>query len=208
VCLWLANSIFIILLLLFGGESWGQSKSTSARAPAAGPTQSSEEKEMSLKGPIEQPSHDNKDLPAFENREQSRLGPETDGIQKQKSTIRNKVKHTGVKSHLPKRSQPQEEQFNLKSESNWVPYRANSDDSLKSSTQFSWQEKPMAPSTESFTKSEVYDEDNEEEMNNKVKEIAERYKKIEQVPVSVLNEDSEIKELLEEYLERIKRKDN
>jgi hypothetical protein len=99
--------------LLFSGESWGQPKSPNAPAPAAGPTQAFEKKEMSLKGPIEQPSQDNKELSAFENREQSRLGPETDDIQKQKSKIKKKVKHTGVKSHLPQRSRRRGDLVNL-----------------------------------------------------------------------------------------------
>ena len=96
MCLWLANSVFLILLLLFSGESWGQSRSPNAPAPAAGPTQSFEQKKMSLEGPIEQPSRDDKDLPAVENRAQSSLGPETDGIPKQKNKPKRKLRIQGL----------------------------------------------------------------------------------------------------------------
>ena len=212
MCLWLANSVFLILLLLFSGESWGQSRSPNAPAPAAGPIQSFEQKKMSLEGPIEQPSRDNKDLPAVENRAQSSLGPETDDILKQKNTIKKKVTHTGVKSHLPQRSWRRGEQFNLKSESEWAPYNAKSLDSLRSSKQLDGQEKSMAPSTESFPKGEVdgenYDDYEAETMNDKVKEILKRYKSIDQIPTSILNEDPDIKDILEEYLEKRKHKSN
>ena len=64
----------------------------------------------------------------------------------------------------------------------------------------------MEPSPESFPKSEVNDEDDDAEIANKAKEMFKRYKSIEQIPTSILNEDPEIKEILEEYLQKRKHK--
>ena len=62
----------------------------------------------------------------------------------------------------------------------------------------------MAPITESFPKGEVdgenYDDYEAETINDKVREILKRYKSIDQIPASILNEDPDIKDILEEYL--------
>lgn len=207
--LWLANSVFLILLLLFSGESWGQSKSPHAPVLEAGPTQSFEKKEKFLKGPIEQPSHDTIELPALEKRDESRLGSETEDIQKQSSKIKKKVKDTGVKSDSLQGSRLGKDMLDIKFKSELSPYDANSGNSLESSQQLSGQGKLMESITESLAKREVDDgEDDDyedEEMKNKVVELLKKYNNIEEIPLSILNEDPEIKENLETYLEKIKR---
>jgi hypothetical protein len=232
VGLWLANSVFLILLLIFSGESWGQSKSPHAPVLQAEPTQPFEKEEKFLKGPIEQPSPDTRELPAFEKRKESLLGSETDNIQKQKSKIKKKVKATIVKSDALHGAWLGQDLLDLKFKSEWLPYDAHSGNVLDSTQQLTGQGNLTESITDSltnsmvdgemdsltkskvddemdvFAKSKVDDEEideyEDEEMNDKVKVLLKKYKTIEEIPMSILNEDNEIKDSLEKYLENIK----
>ncbi len=210
MCLWLTKSVFLILLLIFSGASWGQSKSPRAPVLKSGPTQSFEKQEKVLRGQIEQPANDTRELPAFDNRGESRLGPKTDDIHKQKSEIEMNVNDTEVKSNVLLKSYIGEDPFGLEDKSDWPLYDNNYRNSLGGSQQLSGQVKSTKSITGSHTEIKVGDEEDDggedEELNEKVKELLLKYKTIEEIPMSILNQNSEIKDKLENLLEEAKNK--
>jgi hypothetical protein len=197
----LANSVCLILLLIFSGAAWGQSKSPQAPVLEPGHTQSFEKREKFSEGPIEQPSRNAIELPAFEKRGKSRLGSDTDDLRKHNGKMNQEVTDTAVKPDVLLKSYLEKDPFGQKNKPEWPSYE-NYGNSIESSHQFSGQIKPMESIKNSLVKSIVDDDDSykDEEIDERAKELLKKYKRIEGVPMSILDEDSDVEKKLKEYL--------
>lgn len=201
---WLANSVFLILLLIFSGQSWGQPKS-----PPAPAIESFEKKEKFLKDPIEQPVPDTRETPLLENKKEPRLGSEAKDIQKQKSKIKKKVGDEDLKADLRRKSRIGDDPMDLSIKAEQPLYDINSGNSLENSQQSIGKDDSMELVPDILAKNKAdaeYDDDEADEVREKIEKILKTYKTIENIPLSVLNADSDIKESLEKYLDDKKEK--